>query len=327
MNLHQLRIFCAIAQSKTLTQAAKQMGLTQPTLSQQLSSLEEKVGTKLFERTLNQMEITVAGEFLLRRALQILNEVESTEEQLREFATGKRGVIRLAGINSIVRAVAPQAIGLLKQRLPEVEFDIHEMSPTEVLDLLYARQVNIGLVAVGSLAKSNVSFREVPVVTDPYVLVTPAGLGLAAVADLEDLPADKRAMLRNCIRFNFASQLSRRFESWQQQMLPGHSLVAQCRSYDVALSLVRSGLGVCLAPALAVHENGRSLEGVDLYATNLPARQTVAMVPAQSLRVEPYKTFLDALREAGARTPLPTILPMPPFMKRAAELTELGALV
>jgi DNA-binding transcriptional LysR family regulator len=193
MNLHQMRIFCAIAQSKTLTQAAKQIGLTQPTLSQQLSSLEEKVGTKLFDRTLNQMELTVAGEFLLRRAILILNEVEGMEGQLREFATGKRGIIRLAGINSIIRAVAPEAIRLLKQRLPEVEFDMHELSPTEVLELLYARQINIGLVAVGSLPKSNVSFKEFPVVTDPYVLVTPSGLGLAGVVDLDaDLSPEKR---------------------------------------------------------------------------------------------------------------------------------------
>ena len=78
---------------------------------------------------------------------------------------------------------------------------------------------------------------------------------------------------------------------------------------------------------LPVHENGRDLEGVDLYGTNLPARQTVAMAAAQSLRAEPYRSFLDALREAGAQTPLPEILPMPLFMKRAAELAEQAAAV
>jgi DNA-binding transcriptional LysR family regulator len=156
--------------------------------------------------------------------------------------------------------------------------------------------------------------------------VTPSGLGLAGVVDLDaDLSPEKRDIVNNCIRFNFASQLSRRFESWHQQMLPGHRLVAQCRSYDVALSLVRSGLGVCLAPALAAYDNGRGLDGVDLYATNLPVRQTVAMVTSQCLRADPYRTFLDALRDAGARTTLPRILPMPPFMQRAADQAEQGA--
>jgi len=116
--LAQLRIFCAIAQSKTLTQAAQTTRAGPATLSQQLSRLEEKVGTKLFDRSLNQMELTVAGQFLLRRALHILDEVEGAQGQMREFAAGKRGIIRLAGINSIIRVVVPQAILLLKQRLP-----------------------------------------------------------------------------------------------------------------------------------------------------------------------------------------------------------------
>jgi len=315
MNLHQLRIFCSIAQSASLTQAAKQLGLAQPTLSQQLSKLEEKLGTKLFDRALNQMELTVAGQFLLRRAQLILNEVEEAQGELREFAAGTRGVIRLAGLNSIIRVVVPQAILLLRERLPQVEFDIHEMAPSEVLDLLYGRQVNIGLIAANSVAKSNVSFKEVPVVTDPYVFAVPSGLDLSAVADPDtDLAPDARSVINNCIRFNFASHLSLRFERWYQEMLPRHRLAAQCRSYEVALGLVRAGLGVCLVPALAVQDNSGVMAGIDLYATDQPGRQTVAMMPSQYQRAEPYRSFLAALREAGENVRLPKILPMPPFI-------------
>ena len=61
MTLHQLRIFWAVAHAATLTQAAKQLGLTQPSLSQQLSKLEESVGAKLFDRSGNQMTLTDAS--------------------------------------------------------------------------------------------------------------------------------------------------------------------------------------------------------------------------------------------------------------------------
>ena len=50
MTLHQLRIFLAVAQAATLTRASKQLGLAQPSLSKQLASLEESVGTRLFDR-------------------------------------------------------------------------------------------------------------------------------------------------------------------------------------------------------------------------------------------------------------------------------------
>jgi DNA-binding transcriptional LysR family regulator len=320
MNLHQLRIFCAIAQSATLTQAAKQLGLAQPTLSQQLSKLEQKIGAKLFDRGLNQMELTNAGRYLLRRAQIILHEVDEAQSALKEFASGTRGIIRLAGLNSIIREVVPLAIDRLNSQFPEVEFDLHEMSPTEVLDLLYTRQVNIGLVAANTVSISSGSFKEFPVVRDPYVFAVPAGIDLAGIADPDaDLSPEQRKIVNSCIRFNFASQHSRQVEYWYQEMLPSHRLFAQCRSYEVALSMVRTGLGVCLLPALAVYDNCCGSGGMKLYATDRPDRQTVAVVPSQYQRIEPYGSFLEALRQAGSAVRMPPILPMPPFIARAGD--------
>ena len=319
MNLHQLRIFCAIAQSATLTQAAKQLGLAQPTLSQQLSKLEQKIGAKLFERGLNQLELTNAGRFLLRRAQTILHEVEDTQGALKEFASGKRDIIRLAGLNSIIREVVPRAVERFGAAFPEVEFDMHEMAPAEVLDLLFTRQVNIGLVAAHTVAISGGSFKEVPVVRDPYVFAVPAGLDLSAVSDPDaDLPPEQRRIVNSCIRFNFASRHSRQEEHWYQEMLPSHRLFAQCRSYEVAISLVRARLGVCLVPSLAAC----GACGMTLYATDRPCRQTVAVVPSQYQRVEPYSAFLAALRDAGAAMRMPPIEPMPPFIAQAVARRE-----
>jgi hypothetical protein len=90
----------------------------------------------------------------------------------------------------------------------------------------------------------------------------------------------------------------------------------------VALGMVRAGLGVCLVPALAAHDDNGGLAGIDLYATDLPGRQTVALLPSQYQRAEPYKTFLDALRQAALAVRLPAILPMPPFISRAEASRE-----
>ncbi len=320
MNLHQLRIFCAIAQSATLTQAAKQLGLAQPTLSQQLSKLEQKIGAKLFDRGLNQMELTNAGRYLLRRAQIILHEVDEAQSALKEFASGTRGIIRLAGLNSVIREVVPLAIERFSVQFPDVEFDMHEMAPAEVLDLLYARQVNIGLVAANTVAMSSGSFKAFPVVSDPYVFAVPGGVDLSCISDPDtDLPADQRRIVNSCIRFNFASQHSRQVEHWYQEMLPSHRLFAQCRSYEVALSMVRAGLGVCLVPSLAVYDACCGSGGMNLYATDRPARRTVAIVPSQYQRVEPYSSFLEALRQAGSAVRMPPIRPMPPFLARASE--------
>ena len=326
MTLHQLRIFCAVAQATTLTRAAKQLGLAQPTLSQQLSKLEQCAGAKLFDRTLTQMVLTDAGRFLLRHARFVLDEVDQAQVGLGEFSAGIRGIVRLAGVNSTIRAVVPPAIARLAESHPHVEFDIHETSPAETLDLLHGRSVNIGLISADSVAQGGLSFREMPVLDDPYVFAVPQGMDLSMVADPEaDLPDADKLTINRCIQFNFGTQRSRRVEQWYQRTLPRHGLIAHCRSYETALGMVRAGLGVCLLPAVAALDGPGVVAGVDLYATDLPPRQSVCLIPAQYLRVEPYKAFLAALQDAGCAIKLPKIQPMPPFIKQAIPAENTGA--
>jgi DNA-binding transcriptional LysR family regulator len=169
MTLHQLRIFMAVAQSSssTLTHASKQLGLAQPSLSQQLAKLEESIGTRLFDRSHNRMVLTDAGHVLVRHAQAVLKEIEEAEASLRQFGSGRRSIIRIAGLNSVVKAVLPDALNRCAAAGAEIEIDIHEAAPAEVLEMLYARQANIGLIAADSVAQSNVGFRQVPIVDDP----------------------------------------------------------------------------------------------------------------------------------------------------------------
>ena len=181
MTLHQLRIFMAVAQSSTLTRASKQLGLAQPSLSQQLAKLEESVGTRLFDRSHNRMVLTDAGQVLVRHAQAVLKEVDEAEASLRQFGSGKRSIIRIAGLNSVVKAVLPDALNRCAAAGSEIEIDIHEAAPAEVLEMLYSRQANIGLIAADTVAQSNVGFRQVPIVEDPYVFAVPSSIGLDQV--------------------------------------------------------------------------------------------------------------------------------------------------
>ena len=110
MTLHQLRIFLAVAQSTTLTRASKQLGLAQPSLSKQLAGLEDSIGTRLFDRGHNRMVLTDAGQLLLRHAQSVLKEIDEAEAGLREFSAGRRAIVRVAGLNSVIKALVPDAL-------------------------------------------------------------------------------------------------------------------------------------------------------------------------------------------------------------------------
>jgi DNA-binding transcriptional LysR family regulator len=318
MTLHQLRIFLAVAQSATLTRASKQLCLAQPSLSQQLARLEESVGTRLFDRG-NRMELTDAGRVLLRHAQSIVKEINEAEAGLREFAAGKRAIIRVAGLNSVVKALLPDALRRCGGTGSGIEIDIHEAAPAEVLEMLYSRQADIGLIAADSVAQASVGFRQVPIVEDPYVFAVPRSIDLGAIRDIDAAPAKASRVLNSAIQFNFGTPHTLRVQQWYQRVLPSHRIAAHCRTYDVALELVRAEFGVCLVPALTAFQVAGSLDGIALYATDHGNRHTVAVLADQYLRLAPYKGLVEALQAAGRKLVLPPILPMPHLIEHAGD--------
>jgi DNA-binding transcriptional LysR family regulator len=313
ITLQQMRIFVAVVRADTLTRAAKDLGLAQPSLSQQISRLEEIVGTRLFERRSSQMLPTEAGQFLYQQAEPILVKMRELEDGMADFSVGRRQTLRIAGINSILRMVLPEALRAVQQRTPGLTLDISEQAPNEVLDMLLDRRANIGIVGANSLPADAAGLVQVPVLDDPYVLAVPKSLDLSGVSNPEtDLTAAERTTLNSTIQFVFGTRHQERIEDWFGLMVPHHRVAMQCRTFEVAMGMVQGGLGVCLCPALSALSGGTA--NVRLYRINAPARKVVALVPSQFRRVEPYGTVLDELSASGARFTMPDLLPTPPFL-------------
>jgi DNA-binding transcriptional LysR family regulator len=315
LTLHQLRIFWAVAHSETLTRAAKQLGLAQPSLSQQLGKLEANVGTLLFHRRSNEMELTEAGNFLLPRVEHVLRNIAEIEDGLAQFSGGDRVTLRIAGINSVMRMLMPEAISQMQAQLPGVDFDLQESSPAEILDLLYSRRVNLGLLATSSVSEASVGFIQIPLLEDPYVLAVPQDLVLDGVTDpATELAPAQYAVLNRSIQFIFGSQQAQRVAEWYDTYLPEHRIAARCRDFDTAIGLVRAGAGVCLAPGLtALQQNGRT-DHMRLYRIEAPTRRIAALIPSQYRYAEPYKALLDILQAMALRHVNMDLLETPPFL-------------
>ncbi len=315
ISLHQLKIFTAVVHAATLTEAAKQLGIAQPSLSQQLSRLETLVGTRLFNRRPGEMELTEAGLYLLPKAEHVLRGMRDLEDGLLEFTSGRRMTVRLAGITSVLRVLLPPALRRLQGIFPDIDFDIQDMAPSDILELLYDRRIAVGLLADNSLAASGGGFAQIPLLTDSHVLAVPAHLDLAKVKKPEhELPAEAFAVLNQSIQFAFGTQHTKRVQNWYERLFPSHTVVAQCRSFEVAAELVRAGTGVCLVPALSLLHGAETLKGIRLYAVNAGPRQIMAVIPTQYQHAEPYRTFLETLRDAAKAIVLPEVLPIPPFL-------------
>ncbi|HFA59674.1 MAG TPA: LysR family transcriptional regulator, partial [Rhodospirillales bacterium] len=201
--LNQLRIFWALAHSPSLTQAAKQLGVSQPSLSQQLAKLERSLGTRLFDRVNNQMVITDAGRFLLGKAETMLAEADEIETGLAAYREGRRGRIAVGALASLARNLLPDAWRRARERIPDLEIDVHELPPRDAVEQLYGRTVQMALLSEESLTRDHLSFARIPLAEESYVLATPAPLRLEGVTDPErDLDPEQRRLLARSVRFN-----------------------------------------------------------------------------------------------------------------------------
>ncbi len=302
LTLHQMRIVWTVAHAQTVSRAAKQLGLSQPSLSQQIAKLETSIGHKVFDRQAGRMQLTEIGTFLVEHVEQVMREVQSLEDGLSGFTGGVR-TIGIAGISSPLRVLLPPALRRFHDEHPDIGFDLHESSPADVVAMLYARRANIGIVAASSIAQASMGFVQVPLLDDPYVLVVPE--------------TPDAATFNNVIHFVYGTQHQKRIDEWYQATLPDHRVVARCRSFEGAVAMVRAGLGICLAPALSCFAGEALMGGIRLYEAGLGIpRPLVALVPSQYRHLAPYAALIETLQDVARNRVQPLIEPMPPLLAR-----------
>ena len=172
MDTRQLQAFCAVVEKKSFSQAAEQLGVTQPAVSLQVRALEERLGQTLLDRSGRRVEPTEAGRRLYRSAQRML----ALEEQLMEEVAADDG--RLAGTLSIGASTGPGAhlVPLLlcefQREHPDLHVALSIWDTQMVIDRVADRQLEVGVV--GALRRHR-SLEFEPLVRDQIVLAVPPG--------------------------------------------------------------------------------------------------------------------------------------------------------
>lgn len=146
MEIRVLRYFLTVVREEGINRAAEVLHITQPTLSRQLSQLEEEVGVKLFHRGARKITLTNEGILLQRRAEEILALVDRTEKELIEQEELVEGRIVIGTGELAAVQVLPKIIETFHEKYPLVSYDIF----TGNADLI-KEQMEKGLVDIGVL--------------------------------------------------------------------------------------------------------------------------------------------------------------------------------
>ena len=173
MDTRQLAAFCAVVERRSFSQAAEQLGVTQPAVSLQIRSLEKRLGTQLLDRSGRRVEPTEAGNRLYRSALRLLAMEEQLLSDLGDEAEGElAGRLEIGASTGPGGTVLPVALAEFQQLHPGVHVALAVSDTQHVVEQVARREVELGVVGA-SRRHRGVVFE--PFFRDEVVLAVPRG--------------------------------------------------------------------------------------------------------------------------------------------------------
>ncbi len=179
MDLRQIRYFVAACEERSLSAAAGRLNCTASGVSQQMSALEGRLATVLFERTRRGVNPTAAGWRFYDRCLAVLRAVSEAEMELEDFAAGLSGKVSAGFAPGLARSVLPQALARYTRDFANVDIEIG----SGAADALVHEAAEGALdFYVGQFSRPQAGLTAISIGTYPVALISGSRLGLTQMA-------------------------------------------------------------------------------------------------------------------------------------------------
>jgi DNA-binding transcriptional LysR family regulator len=186
IDLMRLRAFIYAAESLSFSEAAKQLNLTQPTISHHIKTLEKSLDVELFTRSGHTLKLTEAGRLLLPFAHRLIHQANEVQEIMASLQEEIVGHLRIACSTTAGKFILPQIASRFYQRFPGIRISILACRPQHVIPQLLEREANLAVVSNYNLCSNGLECQEF--FKDIITLIVPAGHPWALRRSIE--PAD-----------------------------------------------------------------------------------------------------------------------------------------
>ncbi|MGQ9427020.1 LysR family transcriptional regulator [Gilvimarinus sp. F26214L] len=298
MTLDDLEVFVAAAQAENLSAVARNLGCTQPAVSQHIVRLEKELGSSLLERRPRGVALTQAGRIFYEHALEALEAIEFGVRGVQRLRAGDAGRLSICTGGTTVRHLMKDTVARFRSAWPRVELLFHSAnSHQRCIEALRNEKADLAFVTIGAPVRG---LEQHPALTVPWVLVVPEDDPLGRVGSITT--GDLNAL--SFIRLKESSTSQAQLEEALSKEGVRLQSSAQVDDWDTAILFVGMGLGYAITPAihaqrLAARDRVRALDIVGLPPvvfgwalrrwSNLPRMATDFM-----------ETFARACAEEGA---------------------------
>lgn len=289
MDLRQLRYFLAIAEQGSFTRAAAQLNVAQPALSLHVRNMEDRLGTRLLERSHAGTVPTEAGLLLMRRARSILGDLARTEDEIRTLDSDPMGQVRIGLPGTISSIVALPLMEKARRAYPRITLTIAEAMSGFVADWIDEGRIDLALLYDERQAERLVSE---PLLEEELVVLWPGDAEVAAeipLAALRDVPL---------VLPSGAHGLRLLIDTAFQSLGFRPQVAVEIDSYTSIKQLVGAGFGASILPAhAATAEIRRNALRISQIAEPGLWRGVHLVTPAGRPGTRAQEAIQDLLRE------------------------------
>lgn len=201
MDIRQLKYFVAIIQNQNFTKAAQKLYISQPSLSRQISVLEDELGVRLLTRSNREVSLTPAGEVLYSHATAIINEYNKCIRSMENYKSCITGTLHLATLNAVETTFFPKFIQQFKGNHPYLKFEYTTGDFTKLLNLVQTGTVDIAITMLLSHQEyPNVNTVRTGIAEDRLVVVVSSNSAYANIDSFNN-PDIKNLLRQPCFLF------------------------------------------------------------------------------------------------------------------------------
>ncbi|WP_085035624.1 LysR family transcriptional regulator [Ensifer aridi] len=293
MDIHHVRYFLAVCETRNFTRAAEKCNVTQPALSRAIQQLEDEVGGLLFRRERNLTHLTDLGNLLRPRFQSIVDELSGVRQEASRFLCLEDAHVKVG----IMCTIGPRRFtGLLtdfNMRHRGIQLQLVEGVPLGLSELLEAGEIDAAIMASSDQFPER--FDVTPLFRERFMLAFPAGHRLSQYEAIPISAIDGEVYLRR-VNCEFNDYLSDVCDACGVRTQDSYSSERE----DWIQNMVAGGLGICFLPEYSAVIPGLQVRPV----TDPEVSREVCLVTVAGRRFSPaMATFVSAVKSYGWAAP------------------------
>jgi len=241
MDLRQLEIIRAIAETGSFTAAGDKLHVSQSAISRQVLLLEAELGEPVFHRIGRRIRITPAGESLLQLSHRVFQDLQDTVSAISDTRESLRGTMRLVGGMTVCLYVFPTLLAEVRRKHPALDLKITVGSGERSIALLRSGTADLGLVTVPVDATDLVSL---PVLKEELLLVTYPAHPLAKKREIRSADLNRQPF----ILFEAGSITRQLVDEFLARERIEPDIVMETENVEIIKAMVEHGLGISIIP-------------------------------------------------------------------------------